>query len=228
MRRSDQGVAHGEGVQDALPHEILVRLTGNRRSDNLACQYQRKIGVLPAGLRSVGGLLPWQRLPDLLAGGEAGVRPVGKRSFTRQSRGVGQQVADGDRRCIRIALPDVEPGQVPVDGVVELQRPSVAQDQDGGAREQLGDGRDPVPGAGGRRDPAFQIGVTEASCPHQILVVDDRDGEPRLGAVRHLGLDPGAQQLDVGGDVGVRRSVHGPTDRPPDEVRLPSRDCWSV
>ena len=107
-----------------------------------------------------------------------------------------------------MALPDVEPGQVPVDRVVELEHPGVAQDQSGGGGEQLGDGRDPVPGVGGRRDPAVQVGVAESECPHQLLVVDDTDGEARLGAVRYLGLDPGAQQVDVGCDVGMGRSDH--------------------
>lgn len=62
-------------------------------SNDFTRQRESKIGVFPCGFRGQDGCLVWQGSLDLLAGWEGVIRPVGERSFTGETGGMGQQVA---------------------------------------------------------------------------------------------------------------------------------------
>ena len=114
-------------------------------------------------------------------------------------------MADGDFRCVREGIPQREPGQMAGDRIVELQGTLVAQLDDGGIGEELGERGHPVDGIGSRGRFFIPIAVAESPGPDEILVENDAHGHARQFAVGRLRFDPGLQQVDGCLELGVLR-----------------------
>ncbi len=126
-----------------------------------------------------------------------------------------QQVPDRDGRRVGKAIAVLEPRQVLLHRIVQLQQPRVAELQDRGGREGLGDRGDAVDGAGRGRQLARHVAVPEAPGPDQLLIVDDADGDARLVVIRHLLAHPDLVEAQRRGDVRVLGD--------PCYLRLPAR-----
>jgi hypothetical protein len=127
------------------------------------------------------------------AHGDPGVGPEaprdqdGRGSQVGESRAVGEEVADGDRRAGKAQLER----HVGRDRVVQLQLRLLGQLQDGHGHEALRHAPDPEQGVGGRRQVLLRVARTEPRGADGSAVLHDRDaeaGEPcfphHLGNVR--------------------------------------------
>ncbi|GAA3164154.1 hypothetical protein GCM10020001_106250 [Nonomuraea salmonea] len=149
----------------------------------LAEQREPDVGVVEAAAGTVLELWPAEAVEQVV-GGDAGgaLPPVGGR-LGGQAGGVGHQLADGQ-------VADLGAGQVPLEGVVEVEDAFVAQPHDDDGDHALGDGSDAVLG-GGRR--LLVADAASAAEPCGPPVADDRRRQRRHPA---LGLFDGqpAQQ----------------------------------
>ena len=214
--RADERARHAERLQHVVGDVVGIGLAGGRRHD-LAGERQREVRVLPSRLRREHRLLPGQALPEPLRRRELALRPVREGRLARQSRGMGDEVPDGDRRRVGVPARDGEPRQVARHGIVELQRARVAELEDRRRGEELGDGGDAVERVrrGGRVPGGIRL--AEPRRPHQLLIVDDPDrqrGQPAIGPLR---LDPGGEELEHRPDLRPRRERsggrHGPVSQ---------------
>jgi hypothetical protein len=82
------------------------------------------------------------------------------------------------------------------DRVVELELALIPELHDGRCRERLRDGGDAKERFRCRRDAPLPVGLTKASRPDEILIVNDPDGESRLPAVSHLRFGPRLEEPD--------------------------------
>jgi hypothetical protein len=76
---------------------------------------------------------------------------------------VGQPVTDRDRPRVGGGVLHVEPGQIRGDRLVEAQPAGVAEDQNRGCREELGDRPDAIQGVSRDGFAAFDIGLPKAA-----------------------------------------------------------------
>lgn len=119
----------------------------------------------------------------------------------RQAGLVAEQPADGNG-AIRLALvgmeprADVELAQAVLQGAVERQQPELCQLQRGAGGQQFGQAADAEGGVLAGVAPAFDVGVAEAACPDQLLIIDQRQGEAGDLLDLHLLADMLLQVVD--------------------------------
>jgi len=88
-------------------------------------------------------------------------------------------MTDRDRPCLGGRGLHLEPWQVRGQWIVQVQLAGVAEDEERGRGEELGDGADAVERVGGRGLPPLDVRPSEAARPDQRLVVHDPERHPR-------------------------------------------------
>ncbi len=188
------GVVHPERLEDGVAKVFLPGLAGDGL-DNAAGDGEMQIAVLPGAL-DAGGL---REFPV-----EEVVVPVAAVRFAEGDDGVveavavGEQIADG-YGFGEVVIGEVEPGQIGLDGFVEIDLALVDERHDAEAGEGFCAGGDVAGGI--RREGEFrrQAADAEAFGVDEFVIVDD--GDRKAGDVHFLhGVAPAGFE---GGEGGV-------------------------
>src|SRR6266545_4983342 len=187
------GGSHPERIEHAVLDELPPRLPRNGFQD----QSERFL----AGVRVV----------EPGSGGEAHVRLsegpqltqalAGEIPAGRQSRGVRQEVVEGDRPG---RGSDLEPRQVLGDLRVQIEPTRLVLLENGDGRERLADGSDLEAVLGPDELAGGEVRMTNGNHPEGAVTAREADGHPRCLDGREMAFD---EPADLGD--GIRRLPHG-------------------
>ena len=200
------GRGHAEGTEEALVEKVGVALAAHVLDDH-AEQEVAHVAVLEPLARGKAERVLGRRVEELHGRvvQPRSARPERLEVFLEpgQSRGVGEQVAHRDRAPGRGAL-----GQVPEDGIVELDLALFHQLHDARRRELLRHRGQLEHGVWRHGHVVVEIGEAVALHLDDGAVPDHREGEPGDPPLLHLGLDVVVDAIRPGGRGHGERQDH--------------------
>ena len=180
VRDGGLGREHLEGIQDASTDDLAIRPALDQLQHQSECLVP-DVGVVEPLSRRRKRRQVAQR-PDLKG------RFGGRVDSRHDPGGVGQQMANGDRRVAR-APGHHEPRQVAIDGRVEVDSSLVDQLQDRHRSERLADRADLEQRFGGDRLSRREVCEAVRADRERAVLVGEAERQSRLPAALHLELD---------------------------------------